>query len=415
MNLEQINDSIRTMGDQVQQLSSRLALAATQASPDMQEVSRLQDELQRANDRLQALKMSAQALGGAEGQQLSQPQGLTPAQERSQAEIRSSNEYARAFAYAIRNGLTPDTGHMHAEKVKPLYDALTVGGGATPGEDGGFLVPEDIDHRIRELQRELSPLRQFFSTEAVSTGSGWRVGDNAPDTGFSQVNEMATVPTNDQPAFRKITFALAKYGLILPVSKELASDEVANLFAYIARWGAKKELITENTLLLAALASLDTAAVAIETGKELKGIKRILNVSLDPAIAKNAVILTNQDGFNLLDSLEDLNGRPLLQWDPTTRTPHLVGGYRVEKIRNSVLPNIVTEGEGGAADTEEAPFYLGDAKEFATLFERAPMEVLSTNIGGTAFTTDSIQIRYIKRMGVSKFDTDAMKAAKIGI
>ena len=410
MNLEQINDAIRTAGERVRDLSARLALAATQAAPNMDDVTRLQTELQQESARLNALRDSAAALGGQQQGLQPAPQGLTPAQERSQSEIRKSNEYARAFAFALRKGISPDSGHQYAEKLKPLYDALSIGGGTTPGEDGGFLVPEDIDHSIRELQRELNPLRQYFSVEGVNTQSGWRVADNAPTTGFTQVDELSTVPKDDQPAFAKISYALVKYGLILPISRELANDEVANLFGYLARWGAKKELITENTLLLAALNALSSAVVTIEAGQELKGLKKILNVSLDPAISRNSVILTNQNGFNLLDSMEDLNGRPILQWDPVSQTPRAFGGKRVESISNAVLPNI-TAGSGQTA-TEHAPFFLGDGREFATLFERSAMEILSTNIGGNTFYNDSIEIRYLKRMGVSTFDMGAMKMAK---
>lgn len=410
MNLEQINDAIRTAGARVSELSGKLALAATQSAPDLTEVARLQDELQRESARLDALKTSAKGLGGADESTL-KPQGLSPAQERTKKEIRSSNEYARAFAYALRQGVTPNNGYAHAEQVKPLYDALTIGGGSPTGADGGFLVPEDIDHTIKEQMRTLNPLRQFFGVEPVNTNSGWRVTDTAPTTGFSQVNETATVPSNDQPVFGKVSFTLVKYALILPISNELLNDEVANLFGYLARWGGKKETITENTLLLAALSSLSSAAVDIEAGKELRGLKHILNVALDPAVSLNAVVITNQDGFDLLDGLEDLQGRPLMVWDPTASAYRTLGGRQVKMVSNATLPSVAT-GEGNDAVTK-APFYLGDGQEYATLFERAAMEMLSTNIGGTAFTNDTTNIRFIKRMAVSKFDQDAMKMAKL--
>lgn len=411
MTLEQINDSLRTVGEQVNDLSSRLALAATQETPNMDEVTRLQNELQQAQTRLNALRDSARAMGGAPAND-SGMKPLSDAQMRTRKDICKSNEYARAFAFALRNGLTPATG-AGREETKVLYDALTIGGGNPTGADGGFLVPEDVNHMIREKQRALNPLRELFAVEQVTTQSGWRVTDAAPTTGFSQVNEMATVPSNAQPVFGKVPYSLVKYGLILPVSNELLADEVANLLAYIARWGAKKETITENTLLVAALNALSSAAVTIRANSELKDIKKILNVSLDPAISRNAAILTNQDGFNLLDSLEDLNGRPLLQWDPVSQTPRALGGRRVKAVSNATLANIVT-GEGQSAVTS-APFFFGDGEEFATLFERESMEVVSTNIGGTSFTTDSTQIRFIKRMGVSTFDTEAMVMGKSAV
>ena len=405
MTLEQINDSIRTVGARVNDLSARLALAATQAAPDLQEVARLQDELQAENTRLNALRQSAAALGGSQESSLTQQPARDAQQERNLSALRKSNEYARAFAFAIRNGFTPNTGRG-VEQLKPLYDALTIGGGTPTGSDGGFLVPEDIDHQIRELQRELNPLRQFFETEPVTTNSGWRVKDNAPTDGFTAVNETAAVPRDSQPSFGKVTYTLTKYGLILPVSNELASDEVANLFAYISRWAAKKETITENTLLLAALATATAVTTAIAANSEIKGIKHALNVDLDPAIGRNAIFLTNQDGFDILDGLEDEQGRPLMQWNPTEDTPRFLHGHRVAVVSNAVLAS--TTGTGAAA-----PLYIGDARQFATLFERAAMEVLSTNIGGNAFNNDTTEIRFIKRMGVSKFDTDAVRKAAL--
>ena len=405
MNLEQINDAIRTAGERVTDLSSRLALAATQAAPDLQEVARLQDELQAENTRLNALRDSARALGGSQQSQLPNQPAPDARQQRSLSDMRKSNEYARAFAFAIRNGFTPNTGRG-VEQLKPLYDALTIGGGTPTGSDGGFLVPEDIDHQIRELQRELNPLRAFFETETVTANSGWRVQDNAPTAGFTAVNETAAVPRDSQPSFGKVTFALTKYGLILPVSNELASDEVANLFAYISRWAAKKETITENTLLLAALATATAVTTAIAANSEIKGIKHALNVDLDPAIGRNAIFLTNQDGFDILDGLEDEQGRPLMQWNPTEDTPRFLHGHRVAVVSNAVLAS--TTGTGAAA-----PLYIGDARQFATLFERAAMEVLSTNIGGNAFNNDTTEIRFIKRMGVSKFDTGAVRKAAL--
>ena len=411
MNLEQINDSIRTVGARVNDLSARLALAATAAAPDLQEVARLQDELQAENTRLNALRQSAAALGGSQEAALPQQPARNAQQERNLSDLRKSNEYARAFAFALRRGLTPETGHGY-EQLNPLFDALTIGGGTTPGEDGGFLVPEDIDHQVREQMRALNPLRQYFGVEQVTAPTGWRVTDTAPTTGFTAVNEAAAVPRDAQPVFGKVTYTLTKYGLILPISNELASDEVGNLFSYISRWAARKEVITENTLLLAALATL-TDAFAVTAGSEWKGIKKVRNVSLDPAIAQNAMYLTNQDGWNLMDCMEDDTGRPLLQWDPQDRTRMLFAGRPVAVVSNAVLASTTT-GEGQSAVTK-APLYVGSGEQFATLFERQAMEVLSTRIGGNAFNYDMTEIRFIKRMGVSKFDANAMKKLSLTV
>ena len=315
--------------------------------------------------------------------------------------IRGSNEYVRAFAYALTHGINRKNG-LGNENVKILYDALTETGGSTPGEDGGFLVPIDIDNTINELRRSLNPLADLFSQESVSAPTGWRVMDTAPTTGMSAVNEMATIATNDQPAFSKIPYSVTKYALIVPVSNELIADEAANLMAYLGRWFAKKLVITENTLLLDALDDLTASSlIPSGTGKTaLDGIKLALNKTLDPAISIGAHILTNQSGFDALDQIKDDQGRYILQPDAVNPTQYRIFGRPVHVMSDAQLPN-------GTGTGTPAPVFIGDFSQYATLFRREGFEVASTDIGGSAWRTDSTEVRGIARMGVSKFDTAA--------
>ena len=305
----------------------------------------------------------------------------------------ASNEYIRAFAYAIRNGITPNRAGRD-ENCKILLDALTIGGGSPAGSDGGFLVPVDIDNMIHELARDYSPLKDVFANEQVTAQTGWRVMDTAISGGFSTITEGAAITPTAQPKFVKVPYTLVKYGDIIPVSNELANDEAANLFSYISKWAARKMTITENSLFIALLKTLTVTDIA--AGNELKGLKTALN-ALDPMIAANAVIITNQDGFNAMDNLLDGNGRPLMQQDVTTGTPTLLGGHRIHVVSNAQL----------ASASGKAPVFIGSMKEFGCLFERNPMEVISTDIGGNAFRTDSVEVRVIKRMDAEKFDASA--------
>lgn len=320
--------------------------------------------------------------------------------------------YARAFARAIRTGMRPGRGPS-GEQDKILFDALTIAGGTTAGEDGGFLVPEDIDHNIRELRRELSPLADLFNNESVSSNSGWRVVDTAPTTGMTALaSEVPTggIAKDDQPKFAKVTYSLKTYGLIVPVSNELANDEVANLFGYLSRWFAKKQILTENLLLKAELEAL-TAGAITSADDPIASLKATLNKELDPAISAMAVILTNQDGFDYLDQKKDTTGRGLLQPDPTSM---LFKGRPVKMVANSLLPNRVVTATG-ATKGDYLPIYVGDFKEFATLFTRQPLEVTSTDIGGNAFHTNSIEVRGITRLDASTFDSKAAVRKEIFI
>ena len=400
MNLLEIKNAMTDLGAQIAKKNARLGEIAAKEDGDLAEMEQIQNEMANLQGRFSALQTSyknemARVAGKVENMENIQ----TVAQERDTRAIRSSNEYARAFCYALRNGVSRRNGRGD-ENVKILYDALTEAGGATPGEDGGFLVPIDIDNSIRELKRELNPLAPLFNEETVSAPTGWRVIDTAPTTGMTAVNEMGTVPTDDQPVFGKVPYSLTKYALRIPISNELLNDEAANLMGYLSRWYARKLVLTENGLLLTALKTLTASAMTTGNITADSAIKTILNKTLDPAISASAVILTNQSGFDALDQLTDEMGRGLLQPDPTNATIRRIYGRRVAVVSDAQLPN-------GTGTGTPAEFFIGDFREFATLFRKDGFEVASTNIGGNAWATDSTEVRGIARLGVSKFDASA--------
>lgn len=419
MTLNDIQNSIRELGGQIRAAAAALSTAAANPSTPIADLTQQRDALLDMNQRMASLQAAYNAQYGHEASALSTGPAPAPApasqQERRLSDILRSREYARAFARAIRTGARP-LRDMGDESLKILYDALTISGGDPAGEDGGFLVPEDVDTAIRERRRELNPLADLFTVEAVSSNTGWRVIDTAPTAGMSALSSEAPsagVPQDDQPLFAKVPFTLTTYGLIIPVSQELASDETANLFGYLANWFARKQVLTENALLKSKLETL-TATSIPATGDAIAGLKSVLNKALDPAISLNAAILTNQDGFDYLDQLVDDMGRPMLQPDPTSATNMLFKGRPVRLMPNSLLPSR-TVSETGSSKGDYYPIYVGDFTQFATLFVRQNMEILSTDIGGNAFSRYSVEVRGISRMGVSVFDTQAAVRREIFI
>jgi HK97 family phage major capsid protein len=405
MNLQEIMNQISTLGGQIRTANAKLAQDCNNPAVSMDEIEKQQASIADMQKRMNAMQQSYDALREGQEAQLQNVQ-RTPAEPKSKKEMRASNEYVRAFCYALANGINPRNG-LGNEKCRILYDAMSETGGDPAGEDGGFLVPIDIDNAINELRRELNPLAPLFNEETVSAPTGWRVMDTAPSAGFSAVDELGTVPTNDQPLFVKVPFSLTKYGLRLPVSNELMKDEAANLMNYISNWFARKLVLTENGLLLTALKTLTASALTSGTITPDSAIKTILNKTLDPAISASAVILTNQSGFDALDQLTDEMGRGLLQPDPTNATLLRMYGRRVVKVSDAQLPNLSTN--------TYAPFFIGDPREFATLFRKEGFEVASTDIGGDAWAKDSTEVRGIVRLGVSKFDTAAIVGRKLAL
>lgn len=341
------------------------------------------------------------ALMQAEESATPEPQNLATAQDAAGMPVNSS-ECIHAFCECVRAGAAGDR-TRYLQNADIVHRAVK-NEGMTEGTpaDGALIVPSDIQTMIREQMRALNPLSELFTVETVSTNTGSRVRDTAPTSGFTKVSEMGTIPEDDKPAFAKVEYTVEDYALIVPVSNDLLSDTDQNLLAYLSRWLGKKAVITENKLLLTLLTALDGSAASITESGALKAIKKLVNTTLDPIFGVSASFLTNQSGFNFLDSLEDNSGRPLLQVNPADRTQYMVGGRAVHVVSDAVLPNNTT-----------APLYVGDFKSFGTLFRRQAMEIASTNVGGNAWKTNSTEVRAITRLDAKQFDAAAVAAGKI--
>jgi HK97 family phage major capsid protein len=262
--------------------------------------------------------------------------------------------------------------------------------------DGGLIVPQDIQTRINELQRQFVDLSQYVTVEPVTTLSGSRVLEvEAEYTPFVELTELEDIPETDNPKFKSLTYAVKDRGGILPISNSLLRDTDQNLIAYVSQWLAKKGVATNNSLIRTVLNKLTKTALA-----DIKAIKKALNVTLDPAISLNSVVLTNQDGFNYLDSLLDGQNRPLLQPDPTQSTAKILFGRPVVYVANSFLPSETSAGS-------KAPLILGNLKQLIVLFSRQNMELRSTDVGGDAFKRNTTDLRAIKRDDIKTFDPKA--------
>lgn len=277
---------------------------------------------------------------------------------------------------------------LSKEENELLVRASTLNEGT--GKDGGFIVPKDVQTAINELKRTLNPLDELVRVEKVATMSGERTYEKLSTmTAFPNVAELSNIANLETPEFNRVEYKVQKYAGILPISSELLADTDQNLLNYLYRWLAKKDTITRNTEIAKLINTLTKKPI---TG--IDGLKDILNVDLDPAIALTSILLTNQDGYNYLDKLKDTQGHYLLQPNPLNPTEKMLSGKVVKVVSNKVLP---TDTSGSS---KNAPVIIGDLTEAITLFDREAITLLGTNIGGNAFVTDGYNIR-----GTLRFDT----------
>lgn len=313
-------------------------------------------------------------------------------------------EYSGAFLRAIRNSQNVST---RDEELLVYMRATQDTPTATPylksntEADGGLLIPKDIQTMIHEYKRTQEfELQQLISVEQTRFTSGSRVFEKlAAITPFENINEWDKIEDIPAPQFEKKEYTMADYAGILPLPRRMLQDTDTNLKAHIAKFIARKTVITRNMAIKAALETL-TKNVAVKT---VDAIKDILNVSLDPVFAGSAVIVTNQDGYNWLDKCKDEKGNYLMQKDVTSATGYSFLGKTVVVIPNRTLPST----------SKKAPVYIGDLKEAVVMFDRGVYEITSTEVGGQAFRRNSLDIRVIDRFSVMTWDTEAVYRTEI--
>lgn len=311
--------------------------------------------------------------------------------------VEEEKQYKAAFCKALRGkNLTEAEASMLDSKA-----ALSEGTAA----DGGLIVPQDIQTKINEYKRTLIDLSQLATIEGVTTTSGSRVLEKlATMTPFANItDDTADIDEMANPQFEQVTYSIKKYAGWLPIPNDLLKDTDQNILAYLTRWIGKKSIVTNNSLFMAILNALTEVAFA-----DWKAIKKALNVTLDPMHATSAVILTNQDGFQYLDTLVDGQGRPLLKDDITQPSGKILFGKQVKVAPNSQLPTTGTT-------TKYAPMFIGDTKETVIKFDRQQYEIASTNVGGTAFRKDRTELRVIEREQYKAWDTAATVRGKIDV
>lgn len=265
---------------------------------------------------------------------------------------------------------------------------------AIPDGDSSLIIPKDVQTRINTIMRSMNDLSQYVRVEGVTMLSGSRVLEKDESmTPFALVDEYGVIGEIDNPKFVPVSYAVKKRAGILPITNELLADSDQNVLSYVTRWIGKKAVVTRNKLITDLLLTMTPKALA-----DLKAIKKVFNVDLDPAISVSSIVLTNQDGYNWLDEQVDGNGRFLLQDDITQPGRKLLFGRPVAVASNRYLPSIT-------GTPNKAPIFIGNLEELIVLFSRNFFELASTKEGGDAFKRDTTDLRTIMRDDIKFWDT----------
>lgn len=284
-----------------------------------------------------------------------------------------------------------------ADVVKALTEkALLTGGNAVNGEN--YLIPEDVDLKIRELRRNLQSAKDIVTVIPTTTLSGGFTWENGAPVGLVSFDDGDDVPDSDDPKFKTVKFSISFKGAIIPISNILTAVEAAGLTAYLNRWFVRKAIISENSDIFDALK-------AGKTPEELDGLdalKDSIELDLDPDSLIGGVIVTNQTGFNLMSKEKDATGRSYLQPDPANSARKLFDGLPIRVFSNAQLPNV-----GG-----KAPVFYGNTESGVYFIEFKYTFFASSAHAG--FTKNRTLMRVIEGYDVIEADKEAYCYGLIG-
>lgn len=297
-----------------------------------------------------------------------------------------------AFAEAARRGFRNDTAYPNEGTAS----------------QGGYTVPQDIQTRINKFKEDKFALESLVRNIPVTAPTGRRVFQTrAQHTGFSSVAEAAAIGQVAAPQFTVVNYAVTKYGGYLPVTQELLEDSDENIAQVLIEWLGEEDIATRNNIILSKLSTLNKTNLS-----NLDGIKHAVNVTLGQKFAGSVRIVTNDDGFNYLDTLKNGDSEYLLKpsMDPTKPLERrLAVGSSIIPV--TVVPNAVLE-SGTSGGKAVMPFFIGDLYEALAIFDRKKLNIMQSNTasvtGFNAFEQDMTLFRGIERLDSQFIDSDAV-------
>lgn len=227
--------------------------------------------------------------------------------------------------------------------------------------EGGALIPEELLAPKKELVDTVD-LTQYVRTVPVNRGSGKYPIIKKSNGKMIAVAELAKNPELAKPTFVEVNYDIETYRGYIPVSQEAIDDADYDVAGLIAEDIRDQDLNTKNAQIAAIFKSAAPKAV---TG--LDGIVTLLNTGFKQVYTVKFYVSSSL--FNELDLLKDGNGRYLLQDDITVASGKRIKGREVVVLDDDMI---------GSAEGDLVGF-VGDAKEFCTLFNRKQASVKWTD------------------------------------
>lgn len=375
----ELHDLWIAQGDKVENLNEKLNVAMLDDSVTAEELQAIKNERDTAKMKRDMFKEQYTEARASEVANMSEEEKKPLTEDEEEVKTNFVKDFKNLVRGRYQNLLDSKTDHS--------------------GSDAGLTIPQDIRTAINTLVRQYDSLQEYVNVENVTTLTGSRVYEKWTDiTGLANIDDEAgKIADIDDPKLSLIKYTIKRYAGISTVTNSLLADSAENILAWLSGWIAKKVVVTRNKAILGVVDKLPTKPTLTKWDDIID-----LEAKVDPAIKQTSFFLTNTSGFTALKKVKNALGDYLMERDVKSPTGYSINGFAVKEISDRWLPN---------ASSGVMPLYFGDLKQAVTLFDRQQMSLLSTNIGGGAFETDTTKVRVIDRFDVVATDTEAFVPA----
>ena len=161
-------------------------------------------------------------------------------------EVDVEKEYRNIFMKIVRNRATS----KDMNDLKDLEERAKAEPTETPflksstDENGGYIVPKDVQTKINEYKRtQLFDLSKLVTVETTRFTEGSRVFEKlATQTAFANIDEWDTINDIPAPQFEQKSYKMKSFAGILPTPRQLLQDTDQNLMDHLSRFIARKSL-----------------------------------------------------------------------------------------------------------------------------------------------------------------------------
>lgn len=250
--------------------------------------------------------------------------------------------------------------------------------------EGGALIPEEILSPVK-VPEDVVDLSKYVRVVPVKSASGKYPVIKKSGGKMVTVAELEANPKLANPTITEVSFDVETYRGYIPVSQEVIDDADYDVAGMIAEDIQDQDLNTKNAVISAIL---KTAPAKPVTG--LDGLITLFNKDFKQVYNVKAYVSASL--YNELDLLKDKNGRYLLQDDITVMSGKRIKGKEIIVLDDEMIGTL----EGDLVG------FIGDAKEFAALFNRKQTSVkwVDNNIYGQLLAS-------FVRFGAKAVDEDA--------